>query len=125
MPHSPKPFYRPKRDLWYVQLNGKQINLGRDKDKAFRRYHKLLAESPDEQPQVVHGDGVSVAVLCDTFLGWVEKHRAPATYGWYQPRLQSFVSMYPQLSSSELKPFHVQQLLMRHETNTELWGFCP
>ena len=48
MPHFPKPFYRPKRDLWYVQLNGKQINLGRDKDEAFRRYHQLLAASPAE-----------------------------------------------------------------------------
>lgn len=37
MPHFPKPFVRRARGLWYVQLHGKQINLGPDKDEAFRQ----------------------------------------------------------------------------------------
>ena len=90
MPHFPKPFYRASRDLYYVQLNGKQINLGRDKDEAYRRYHQILASETDDTV-VVEPENASIAVLCDMFLEWVEKHLAPATYGWYQPRLQSFV----------------------------------
>ena len=31
MPHFPKPFFRRKKDRWYVQLDGKQINLGSDR----------------------------------------------------------------------------------------------
>src|SRR6056297_1151082 len=62
MPHFPKPFFRRNRGLWY----GKQINLGPDKDEAFRQYHLLLS-----QPQVATvspSGGRSVAVLCDHLL---------------------------------------------------------
>ena len=41
MPHYPKPFFRESRQLWYVQLNGRQINLGPNRDAAFTRYHDL------------------------------------------------------------------------------------
>ena len=44
MPHFPKPFFRKNRGLWYVQLDGKQVNLGADRDEAFARYHKLMQE---------------------------------------------------------------------------------
>ena len=44
MPHFPKPFFRPARGLWYVQLyRGKQVNLGPDRDAAFRQYGELIA----------------------------------------------------------------------------------
>jgi hypothetical protein len=43
IPHFPKPFFRKPRGLWYVQISGKQVNLGPDQDAAFRRYHELLA----------------------------------------------------------------------------------
>ena len=35
MTKFPKPFYRADRGLWYVQLDGKQIKLGPDRDNAF------------------------------------------------------------------------------------------
>ena len=109
MPHFPKPFFRASRKLWYVQLNGRQINLGSDKDEAFKKYHKLLASPEQAAATATHSDEMLVVQLFDQFLCWVEKHRAPATYGWYLPRIQSFVSAYPQLTVSELKPYHVQQ----------------
>ena len=108
MPHFPKPFYRASRDLYYVQLNGKQINLGRNKDEAYKKYHQLLAAPAESQP-IVQPDNTLVVILCDQFLGWVEKHRAPATYGWYLQRLQCFATAYPKLLIRELKPYHVQQ----------------
>ena len=33
MPHFPKPFYRKPRRRWYIEINGKQINLGPDRDE--------------------------------------------------------------------------------------------
>jgi len=45
VPHYPKPFFLAPRGLWYVQLDGHQINLGPDRDEAFRRYHDLMARS--------------------------------------------------------------------------------
>ena len=38
MPHYPKPFFRKYRQLWYVQIDGRQINLGPDRDAAFAQY---------------------------------------------------------------------------------------
>jgi hypothetical protein len=40
---KPKPFFRKSRNLWYVQLDGKHINLGWDEAKAFKEYYRLNA----------------------------------------------------------------------------------
>jgi hypothetical protein len=69
MPHFPKPFFRPSRKLWYVQLE-KQVNLGPDRDEAFRRYGELIAKP---RPAKLASD--SVAVLMDLFLDWCKQHR--------------------------------------------------
>ncbi len=46
MPHFPKPFYRKPRCRWYVEIRGKQINLGPDRVGAFQKCHELMA-SPE------------------------------------------------------------------------------
>ncbi len=107
MPHFPKPFFRRARGLWYVQLHGKQINLGPDKDEAFRQYHLLLSQP--EVPTISPSGGRSVAVLCDHFLEWSQRNRAAATYEWYRYRLQRFVETYPNLTTDELRPHHAEQ----------------
>jgi len=75
MPHYPKPYFRKGRGVWYVQIQGKQYDLGPDQDEAFCRYHRLM-DQPREQK--VASD--SLAALIDVFLDWVSKHRAPANY---------------------------------------------
>ena len=42
MAHFPKPFFKKARGIWYVEINRKQVNLGPDKDEAFRQYHQLM-----------------------------------------------------------------------------------
>ena len=44
MNRFPQPFYRRPRKRWFVQLDGRQINLGPDRDHAYQRYHALMAE---------------------------------------------------------------------------------
>ena len=39
MPHFPKPFFKKARGLWYVEINRQQVNLGPDREAAFRQYH--------------------------------------------------------------------------------------
>ena len=107
MPHFPKPFFRAPRGLWYVQVDGRQVNLGSDRDEAFRQYHDLMARGRD-QLKAPAGDLV-VAIL-DAFLGWCQKHRAPRTYDWYRDYLQSFARSIPRdLVVERLRPIHVQQ----------------
>ena len=105
MPHFPKPFFRKPRQLWYVQLDGTQHNLGSDRDAAFAAYHDLMRKPREKRN--IHSD--SVAAIIDSFLDFTQKHRASDTFKWYQPRLQQFVERYPDLVVPELKPFHVQE----------------
>ena len=46
MQRFPKPFFRKTRNRWTVQLHGKQVNLGPDRDEAFRRYYELMGGQP-------------------------------------------------------------------------------
>jgi integrase len=113
MSHYPKPFHRANRGLWYVQIDGKQHNLGPDKDEAFRRYHQLM-----QAPAPV--TAMLVASVIDGFLEWTKQHRAPRTYEWYLDFLQSFIISLPdiELSTDDLKPFHVHRWVDSQKT----WG---
>jgi hypothetical protein len=44
MSHFPKPFFKKARGLWYVEIDRKQINLGGDRDEAYRQYHQLTVD---------------------------------------------------------------------------------
>ena len=107
MSHYPKPFFRPGRRLWYVQIQGKQVNLGPDEAAAFRRYHELMATP--KRVLLPATTSKSLLSLIDAFLEWTQKHKSPDTYEWYRYRLQRFVEKYPNLTVEELKPFHVQE----------------
>lgn len=104
MPHFPKPFFKKSRGLWYVEIDRKQINLGRDREEAFRRYHELMAEPKRQEVQ-----SWLVPALVDQFLDWVQRNRSPDTYEWYRYRLQRFCDRHGQLQTKALRPFHVQQ----------------
>ena len=45
MPRQPRPWFREQNRTWYIQLNGRQVPLGKDRQKAFERYHALLARN--------------------------------------------------------------------------------
>ena len=77
MPHFPKPFSKRGSGVWYVEIDRKQVNLGPDRDEAFRRY-QLMAQP---QPKRVAADSSLSDV--NAFLDWRSKHRATDTYLWY------------------------------------------
>lgn len=113
MPHFPKPFFRTARQSWFVQLDGRQINLGPDHDEALRQYGELIAKP---RPAKLASD--SVAILMDLFLDWCEKHRESRTYDWYKERCQGLLDSIPvALTVRDLKPFHVQQWVDAHPWN--------
>lgn len=100
MAHFPKPFYRPSRGVWYVQIAGQQLNLGADKGAAFCEYDALMAQptkvtnaAPPTRAttQAKETDKLVVTVI-DAFLDWCQKNRAPRTYDWYKDRAQSFTN---------------------------------
>ena len=109
--HVPKPFYRKSRDTWYVEVDGRQINLGKDREIAFQRYHAIMAAPPEVRPThgMGTGEGLKLTELFDRFLDWVKQHRSPDTYVWYQYRLQRFADRFPDLTMGQLRPYHVQE----------------
>ena len=110
MAHFPKPFFKKARGLWYVEIDRKQINLGPDREEAFRQYHQMMT-----QPRAEYVSPESVIAIIDSFLDWVHKNRAPDTFEWYRRRLQRFVTKYPDMKVSQLRPFHVEQWVDQYD----------
>lgn len=126
MYHHPKPFYRPHRKRWYVQLDGKHVNLGPDEAEAWEKYHAIMAER-EETPQPFAGQpkppvdgGTFVVSVLDRFLEWLSKRveegtKAKRTYDWYFRYLQAFTTFETteykvnELTLDRLKPIHVYE----------------
>lgn len=72
---QPKPFFRTFTKTWYVTLNGRQINLGRDEQTAYEKYFELMAR---------RGQAVAtfsrVVDVFEAYLAWVGEHRSQGTY---------------------------------------------
>lgn len=110
MAHFPKPFFKKGRGLWYVQIDGRQVNLGPDKEAAFKQYHALMqSPTPVVAPQV--SSSPLVVVLADAYLDWVKRERSADTFEWYRYRLERFAKKFPDLKTGDLKPHHVQEWL--------------
>lgn len=106
----PQPWYRPSRGVWYVTLDGRQHNLGADKDQAFERYHQLMGMGPEQRLV-----GTTVAEVLDAFLDWCKLHRASRTYDWYRRQLQLFLNFLPRgLHVEQMKPYHLQRWIDSH-----------
>jgi integrase len=122
MPHHPKPWFRPSRNRWYVEIDGKQYNLGPDETQAFGRYHDLMRSRPREKADV----SLAVGVL-DAFLDWAKENKAARTYEWYQRHCEAFArSIPPLLSVGQLKKHHLTACLAKQKTlnSTTKNGLC-
>lgn len=122
MAHFPKPFFRKPRGLWYVQIDGKQYNLGPDETQALERYHDLMRNRPREKADVSLALGV-----VDAFLQWAKDNKAPRTYEWYQRHLQTFAKSVPTLLSvGQLKKHHLTACLAEQKAlgSTTKNGLC-
>src|SRR5262249_29837336 len=103
MPHFPKPFFRKPRNCWYVQIDGKQHNLGSDKEEAYRQYHRLMSQGGNEpRPDPPRPVTEHLLVICilDSYLDWLKKQvaqgsKATRTFEWYSTFLKSFSSSIP------------------------------
>lgn len=59
-----KPWFRKSNKRRYIEVNGKQVNLGPNKEEAHRRFHPLMAQ-PEEQKKVAPN---SLPAIVDAFL---------------------------------------------------------
>ena len=62
-----QPFFRPTRKTWFVQIDGKQINLGPDEDAAWTRYLELMAQ-PSKKTELPASSIPYVVVIRDQYI---------------------------------------------------------
>jgi hypothetical protein len=75
---QPKPWFRKQTQSWSVQINGRRVSLGKDKDLAFEHFHRLMfqqanGEVPRHQSPTVHA-------VVQEYLHFVQGNRAATTY---------------------------------------------
>ncbi len=101
--HRSGPWLRKSTGCYYVQVNGKQRNLGRDKAAAQKKWHALRAG------ETVNVDRVDAAL--DAFLEYVRVNKSPTTFTIYQGYCKSFNESIPGRRVSALKVGDVQRWL--------------
>ena len=112
MPHYPKPYHRPKRDMWYVQIHGTEHKLGSDKAEAHRLYHELMGRKPEDRTPLPRADALQAVEVLDLFLDWCQKNRAKNTYDWHKHFCQMLTASIPaNLPLSDLKPYHLTRVM--------------
>ncbi|MCE9560826.1 MAG: tyrosine-type recombinase/integrase [Planctomycetes bacterium] len=120
--NGPEPFFRPKKNRWYVEIDGKHVNLGPDESQARIRWHQIMAGTPATPTNINPSpSGVLVCRVIDLFVGWSLTHRPGRTAQWYQKHLQSFLDSLPDaatLTADQLKRHHVTNWVDAHGT----WG---
>ena len=100
-----KPFKRTNNQTWYVNLGGRHVTLGKDKDEAFRKYHQLMAGHIDL------GNDIAASDVIDQFLAWSETHQAKKTYKLAKFFCDSFKLTIKRMKIDDLKPIHVTRWL--------------
>ena len=60
MARRPKPWYWKARKTWCVYHKGEQTLLGPDRDKAFQRYHEIMAK-PEADCHPIDGGAVAAS----------------------------------------------------------------
>lgn len=107
---QPKPFFRAFTGTWYVQIGRRQVNLGRDKRRAFEKYLELMSAHRTTAEQVG-----SAAELFDRYLDWCATRRALATYRQSLCYLNSFAALIgTRMPVWRLKPFHITKWIDSH-----------
>ena len=108
----PKPFFVKARKTWYVQLNGKQHNLGKDKTKVLEAYKALMASDDAAPVADLASPRTMVLDIVDEFLEWTKRHKAQRTYEWYLGYLDNFSKWLKRTGQAKLlvrdfRPYHV------------------
>jgi len=99
-------WYRKQNETWYVKINGKQINLGKDKAAAEKEFHRLKS---CDIPRHNVTNSVTAAEILDKFLLWVGDNKAQGTLDWYEKHLQAFLDSLPnqRIEADKIRPHHV------------------
>jgi integrase len=95
-----KPWYRASKKRWFATIAGKQVNLGADKQQAFRRFEELLA-----------GEGITVRDLCSLYMRHCNHSMKPNTVRTKGKTLDILCGGLGSRVASSLKPRDIESLM--------------
>jgi integrase len=124
----PKPWYRKGRG-WFVWHNGKQTALGKEQDKAFRRFHLLMAgevpepkpvpgPTPTPEPEPEPEPTLTVGKLVERYLADAQRRMAPNTFRVVRDFANSFAKASGTLPADAVRKHHLEAWIAQHPT----WG---
>lgn len=125
MPRPRKPWFRDKRNAWYVEIGGKQHKLVDGPDdldtetRAQLEYHRLMAEVMANPP--VDGGNPTVASIVDEFLDYSIKRDAASTFYERKLYLQDFCTYHGPRLVPDCKPYHLSKWVDEHSTWISNW----
>jgi DNA-binding FadR family transcriptional regulator len=109
MARKPKPWFRKGDDWWYVEINGKQIRLAKEKKNAKEagvQFHRLMTELAANP--VAGSAEPTVASLLDKYLVHLRSQKRSGRTIYERRRyLQLFAEAHGQLVVSMVKAFHL------------------
>jgi integrase len=101
----PQPWFWAEKQVWCIVLGGKRIRLGRDRDEAYRRFHRLMAERGEMTATV--GGEASVQQLVDAYLVDAERRLRKNTLRVTKGFVDSFACWCGSLRGKDVKRHHV------------------
>ncbi len=110
----PKPWYREEKQAWYVYLDGKRINLGKDQEEAFRTFHRLLAERGQSNAEA--DPTLTVEQLVRQYLTDAERRLKKNTLRVTRGFLDSFAARHATLRATGVRKHHAEAWIRSHPT---------
>jgi hypothetical protein len=88
-----KPWYRKSKDTWYVEIDGRQVQLAKGKDAgkaAETKFHELTLKRVREEAVKADPGTIPARAVCALYLIAAAKTVEGGTFEWYKRYLQSF-----------------------------------
>ncbi|MBN2024266.1 MAG: phage integrase SAM-like domain-containing protein [Pirellulales bacterium] len=101
---QPKPWFRKSTKTWYIQLDGRQVPLGKDKEEAHRKFHQLMGGRRSSGQTIRRVDE-----LFDEFLEHVKQNQSKGSYRLYRHHIRSFNVTIQNKRVHDLCPHDVQR----------------
>lgn len=102
MKKRPRPFFRTATGCWYVEIDGMQRRLSRDRAEADAKYAEIAANLPFDG----HADSAEIIFR---YLLWVKRHRSPRTHEWYAYHAAKVIHVACGVPPEEFRPHVVEQ----------------
>jgi integrase len=129
-------WFRESRGAWFTTIDNQQVNLGKHKAEAARKFHELQAGRVGAGRDLIRG--ITVAELADDWLEHKHKLVRPPTFKNYRHYCRLLAKAVGRVKAADLRPYNVTRWIdsqkdwnqsTRHEAITIVkmpfaWGYA-